>query len=161
FETAIAGEDFVTSWDEWMAIQNGANPARHLTFDPVNRYIRNGRDMGEWLHRDFSYQGPMVAALILLGWGENTWDRGNPTVTSVKQCGFTTLGGPDALDLVARASRPALNAVWYQKWQVHRRLRPEEYGGRIHAKKSGLANFPIHPDALGSSALPLVFAKNQ
>jgi hypothetical protein len=26
----------------------------------------------------------------------------------------------------------ALKAVWFQKWGVHRRLRPEEFGGRIH-----------------------------
>lgn len=161
FETPVAGEDFMTSWAEWMAIQNGAAPTRHLTFDTTHRYLRNGRDMGEWLHRDFSYQGPMVACLILLGWGESTWDPGNPTTHSVKQCGFTTLGGPDVLDLVARASRPGLNATWFQKWQVHRRLRPEEFGGRLHATKTGLANFPIHPDALGAAALHHVWNRHQ
>lgn len=161
YETPIAGEDFMTSWPEWLAIQNGLAPTRHLTFDPVNRYLRNGRDLGEWLHRDFSFQGPQIACLILLGWGESTWDRGNPTVASVKQCGFTTLGGPDALDLVSRASRPGLNATWFQKWQVHRRLRPEEYGGRLHATKTGLANFPVHPDALGSQALDIVWERHQ
>ena len=25
----------------------------------------------------------------------------------------------------------ALKAAWYQKWSVHRRLRPEEFGGRL------------------------------
>lgn len=160
FETAVAGEDFLTSWDEWLAIQNGALPTRRLTFDPVLRYIRNGRDLGEWLHRDFSYQGPLVAALMLLGWGEQTWDTGNPTVGSTKQCGFTTLGGPDVLDMVARPSKSALNAVWYQKWQVHRRLRPEEYGGRIHAKGMRFGDFPIHADALSAQALTLVWDKN-
>jgi hypothetical protein len=159
FETPVADEDFLTSWEEWMAIQNGQPPTRRLTFDPVHRYIRNGRDLGEWLHRDFSYQGPLVAAMILMGYGETAWDPGNPTVHSTKQCGFTTLGGPDVLDLVAKASKPGLGATWYQKWQVHRRLRPEEYAGRVHAHKTGLANFPIHSDMLNSNALMLVWNK--
>lgn len=159
FETAVADEDFLTSWDEWLAIQNGVPPARHLTFDPVHRYIRNGRDLGEWLHRDFSYQGPLAAALVLMGYGEAAWDPGNPMVHSTKQCGFTTLGGPDMLDMVAKASKPGMGATWYQKWQVHRRLRPEEYAGRIHAHKTGLANFPIHSDMLMSNSLMLVWNK--
>jgi hypothetical protein len=32
--------------------------------------------------------------------------------------------------------------VWYQKWQVHRRLRPEEFGGRIHVH---LVDIPADP----------------
>ena len=31
----------------------------------------------------------------------------------------------------------ALKACWYQKWIVHRRLRPEEYAGRVEAHLSG------------------------
>lgn len=161
FEVPIAGEDFLTSWQEWMEIQKGADPTRRLTFDPILRYMRNGRDLGEWLHRDFSYQGPQVACLMLLSWGPHALDPGNPCAFAVKQCGFTSLGGPDALDLVARPSKAALNAAWYQKWQVHRRLRPEEYAGRVHAHKSGLGQFPLHPDVLGAHALDLLWTRYQ
>ena len=31
----------------------------------------------------------------------------------------------------------AQKAAWHKKWNVHRRLRPEEYGGRLHAVKNG------------------------
>ena len=37
----------------------------------------------------------------------------------------------DVLDQVARVAVEALRAVWCQKWRFHRRLRPEEFGGRV------------------------------
>jgi hypothetical protein len=50
--------------------------------------------------------------------------------------------------------------VWYQKWFVHRHLRPEAYGGLVHMAKTGQANYPLHSDILHSHALEQVFAKN-
>src|ERR1700692_3175871 len=61
------------------------------------------------------------------------------------------------LDLVARAAIYALRAVWYQKWLVHRRLRPEAVGGRIHSNMVGTAEYPIYADLLNSAARPEVF----
>jgi hypothetical protein len=52
----------------------------------------------------------------------------------------------------------ALKAVWFQKWLVHRRLRPEVFAGRVHFHVNGAANYPIHPDVLNSQALPAVLA---
>ena len=40
------------------------------------------------------------------------------------------------------------------------RLRPEEYGGRVHNHLSGAANYPLHPDVLNSKAVQEVFSKN-
>src|SRR5262249_6594207 len=51
----------------------------------------------------------------------------------------------------------ALKAVWYQKWFVHRRLRPEVFAGRIHNHLTGQANYPIHADALNAQAPKYVF----
>jgi hypothetical protein len=50
-------------------------------------------------------------------------------------------------------AREALKEVWYQKWFVHRRLRPEAFGGRIHNHKTGAARYPIHRDILDAQAL--------
>jgi len=36
----------------------------------------------------------------------------------------------------------SLRAVWYQKWFVHRRLRPEELGGRIDNQLNGRRAYP-------------------
>jgi membrane-associated phospholipid phosphatase len=60
------------------------------------------------------------------------------------------------LDLVTRVIEPALKAAWYQKWMVHRRLRPEEYAGRVHNHQQGKARYPVHPTLLGSQAVDAV-----
>ena len=60
--------------------------------------------------------------------------------------------------LLRAACQNALLAAWYQKWLVHRRTRPEEFGG--HQNKLGMANYPIHSDVMNSAALKAVFAAN-
>jgi hypothetical protein len=47
-----------------------------------------------------------------------------------------------------------LAAAWYQKWQVHRRRRPEELAGRVENLKRGRASYPLHAELLGCAALP-------
>ena len=70
---------------------------------------------------------------------------------STTQAGFATWGGPHVLSLVTEVATRALKAVWYQKWFVHRRLRPEEFGGRIEADRIGLHSFPMIDDEILSS----------
>jgi hypothetical protein len=54
-----------------------------------------------------------------------------------------------------------VKASWYQKWLVHRRLRPEVFCGRVHNRKIGTADYPIHPDLLERSAvLELAYRQN-
>jgi hypothetical protein len=62
--------------------------------------------------------------------------------------------------LLGRACEDALKAAWFQKWLVHRRLRPEEFGGRVHQTKVHAAQYPLHSDLLNSAALNDVFATN-
>jgi hypothetical protein len=50
--------------------------------------------------------------------------------------------------------------VWYQKWFVHRVLRPEAFGGLVHNVLAQGANFPLHPDILNSNAVQRVFSDN-
>jgi hypothetical protein len=159
FRTPVAGNDHMTSFQAWLDIQNGKPPATAATWDPQFRYIRNGRDLSEWVHRDFSYQGFLFAALILLGYGAEAIDDANPYKNSATQGGFSTFGPPHLIDLVARVANQALHAAWYQKWAVHRRLRPEEFAGRVHNHITGKAAYPIFSTLLNSPALPMVFNK--
>ncbi|OLE51986.1 MAG: hypothetical protein AUI36_18390 [Cyanobacteria bacterium 13_1_40CM_2_61_4] len=58
----------------------------------------------------------------------------------------------------------ALKASWYHKWIKDLRLRPEEYGALVQARKTSSSPFPqaagaLHSDVLNSAALPLTFAK--
>ena len=165
--TATAGIDYMTGYDDWLAIQNGAAPvAKHAS---QYRYIRSNRDLAAYLQLDFSYQAFEAACLILFGMQGTTeaqrpykgapWDKANPYRASRNQTGFVTFGVTHALDLVARAANHALKAAWYHKWLVHRYLRPEELGGRVHHRRLGNARYPLHDDLLSSDALEATFAR--
>jgi hypothetical protein len=77
-------------------------------------------------------------------------DQGNPydppgtASDSRTQVGFATFGPVHLLQLLIEVSGRALRAVWWQKWGVHRRLRPEEYGGRVDNQLNNRRTYPIH-----------------
>ncbi|HMP30923.1 MAG TPA: vanadium-dependent haloperoxidase, partial [Saprospiraceae bacterium] len=149
-------------------------------FEVRRQYIRNLRDLATYVHYDALYEAYLNACLILLGMNAPL-DSGNPysyydcsnpyhiqTLGSMStnicnvnyhtpnQMGFGTFGGPHILSLVTEVATRALKAVWHQKWNVNRRLRPEAYGGRVHLKKTGSSvatKFNIHDDLLNSQAL--------
>jgi len=160
YRTPPPGADFMTSFSEWLQIQTGVPPWRPSVFDETRRYIRNGRDLAEYVHYDFLYQAFLNAALILMN---NTpeavldqnqyWSELNPYKKSKAQDGFVTFGYAMAVDWLARVTTAAIKAAWCQKWLVHRRTRPEEFGARIHQTKTGAASYPIHPMVLDSQAL--------
>jgi membrane-associated phospholipid phosphatase len=166
--TARPHFDYMVRYDEWLAVQNGApNPPRH---GAGYLYIRNARDLAAYMQFDFTYQAFLTACLILFGF-EGTYnaqtaykgspfDKGNPYRRSPSQAGFITFGVGHVLDLVARVAASALKACWYQKWCLHRNLRPEELGGRVHNHRIAAARHPLHPDILDSAALEEVFKKH-
>jgi hypothetical protein len=164
YRTTVAGSDHLTSYDAWLAVQNGQPATATARYDPTPRLIRNGRDLGEWSHRDFSYQGPLVACLILLGYlaryGPQVLDEANPFRDHPTQTVGVTFGAPDVPDQVARSANAAMKAAWYHKWLVHRRLRPEETGGRIHNHLTGAAAYPPHPKLTDSAVLDRLYAKH-
>ncbi|MFP5272996.1 vanadium-dependent haloperoxidase [Coleofasciculus sp.] len=157
--TVVPNKDFMTDSKTWLAVQNGFDFSGQDKFDKVPRYIRNMRDLGNYVHFDALYQAYLNACLILLDM-KAPFDRGNPYLSSENQDGFGTYGGPHILSLVTEVATRALKAVWYQKWFVHRRLRPEAFGGLIHNLMTGQAEYPIHPEILNSQALKAMFDKN-
>ncbi|MGA1369235.1 MAG: vanadium-dependent haloperoxidase [Blastocatellia bacterium] len=150
--TVLPGDDYLTGFGDWLTAQvnTGQRPLPNR-YDPVRRYIRNGRDLGEWVHLDLIFQPFLNAALILLGLRAPV-DENNPYVNSGSQIGFATFGPPHLLSLVTAVAGCALRTVWYQKWFVHRRLRPEEFGARVHNHLTGLARYPIDPSLFQSAA---------
>jgi membrane-associated phospholipid phosphatase len=168
--TAVPGVDYMVTYSDWLAGQNGfaAAPQR---FDRTYRYMRNGRDLGEWVHNDVLFQAYFNALLILFDM-QAPLDPLNPYNDVAvyrgrvagrywrNQGGFGTFGAPYVASLVCAVAKPALAAVWFQKWFVHRRLRPETFGGRIHNHLTEKAAYPIHRDALESAVLQAVSKKN-
>ncbi len=179
--TLASGGDHMTDFAEWLAIQNGQVPSGTMRFENQRRYIRCGRDLGQWVHIDVLFQAYFSACLILgtppeafdgqLGGLGCPLNPGNPYAGVANQIGFGTWGGPFFKTILCEVATRALKAVWFQKWFVHRRLRPEVFAGRVHVHKSGLKSYPIHADVLDSEAadrvrqrhgtwlLPMVFTE--
>jgi hypothetical protein len=177
--TRFGGDDSLTDYNEWLSIQDGHNPADPTDtledYDPVRRYIRNARDLTEWVHLDYPIQSSLNAALIMARQGDflpdgkydpdpksspATFDPNNPYLGYAKQEPFVTFGNSDVQSLTSLVTNTVLRGQWFQKWQVHRRLRPEEYGGRVHNNITGARSYPIPPDVGQGGVLSRVFLQN-
>jgi len=156
------GTDYMTNPAAWLAVQNGAGPFGPNAIDPVHRYVRSGRDLAAYVHVDVLFEAYFNACLWLID-NHAPLNPGNPYVRASAartQAGFGTFGGPHVKTMVAEAATRALKTVWYQKWFVHRHLRPEAYGGLVHFTKTKAASYPLHGDLLNSESLNRVFSRN-
>ncbi len=134
--TLLPDTDHLTDYDNWLATQNGHIVESNANdFDPVRRYIRNGRDLSQWVHVDVLHQAYFNAFLIMAANGVPT-NPGDPYRNSKTQIGFTTFGGPYFAALMTEVATRTLKASWHKKWQVHRRLRQEAFGGLVHHQKT-------------------------
>jgi membrane-associated phospholipid phosphatase len=162
YQTYTPGSDLLTDFASYLACQNGA-PSGSNPVDPTRRYLRNGRDIGAWVHIDVLYQAYFQACLYLIGIGAqlnpgNPYAPGNPA--AINQTGFGTFGVPYLKAILAAVSSRALKAQWFQKWYVHRTLRPEAYGGLVHLAKVGTKSYPLHSEVLNSNAVAQTFSHN-
>ena len=163
------GQSFMTDYFDWLACQRGARPRSSLQFDATSRFICSARELAEYVHRDFSFQSYMNAALIMLALGKDALSPTNPYRGSRTQFGDITLGGKNVLSMLTQAALLAQKGAYYHKWQVHRRLRPECFAGRIETQSRGLRRYDLHADILncegvarvqsmyGSRLLPVAF----
>jgi hypothetical protein len=148
-EVALPGINYMGSFEEWLAVQNGSPRAAKQNLAKDRRYLATLRDLATYAHFDQLYEAYLNAALILLGngyasgpgnpYGSSCSDRGDGLSAPCSapkhpnQEGFATFGGPHILSLVTEISTRALKAEWRQKW-THLRLRPEAYAGLFHRK---------------------------
>lgn len=187
--TVLPEVDYMTAYSDWLEVQNGCDRDQ-MFCDPVPRFIRNGRDLGQYVHVDLTFNAFLNAGLILMS-GRDPLRRCearagmgvefarclpyvNPSAPmpeqfpdkSATQIGFPVFGPPHLPSLLLETMQRALKAVWFQKWGVHRRLRPEEFAGRIHNRlrpvdsrpyRFGPANFAQFQSVL----LPRVFRHNE
>jgi hypothetical protein len=164
--------DYATDFASWLDIQNGVDTGLRNQMDPQFRYRRNGRDLTAVTHMDVLFQEYFVAFLVLVGInasapgsltsGGAPLNPGNPYIKSRCQNGFGTLGGPDIAATIEEVAVKALNAVWYQKWFVHLRPRPEAVGGLLHLIKTGQQDktaLRLSPVVLNSQGLQQSFNK--
>ncbi|MFE8602801.1 vanadium-dependent haloperoxidase [Archangium violaceum] len=175
-----AAADYMTQFATWLAVQNGRDDRGKDQFDTTRRrFIRNLRDGAQYVHFDQVVNAYLSAAFLLLsepvgnqltGTGtsrpqvdkEFPCDQGNPydppgtAGDSRTQVGFNTFGPIHLFQLLGEVSGRAGRAVWWQKWGVHRRLRPEEYGGRVDNHLSGRRTYPLDASILNSLSTGLL-----
>jgi hypothetical protein len=127
--------DYMTTWESFVDVQNGADLRGLDKFEPEPhdfRFIYTPRDLATWVHFDALYEAYLNACLILLA-QKVPFDSGLPFQDpGSKQTGFGTFGGPHILSLVCEVATRALKSEWYQKFNTHRRCRPEAVGGLVH-----------------------------
>lgn len=153
------GTDYLTDMTSWLKAQNGQGPFGGNIIDSQRRYLRNGRDLSAYVHIDVLFEAYFNACIYLIDVGAPL-NPGNPYLASSNQSGFGTFGAPHLKTIVAEVATRALKAVWYQKWIVHRALRPEAYGGLVQMTLAGTRSYPVHRDVLNSEAVQQVYSRN-
>lgn len=151
----VAGTDFQITYADWLLAQRGGG-AGPTPVESASVFLRNGRDLSAYLLTDYGAQPALEAALILNRIGAPP----NPSLPLLPTNEAGLIGGFNQfVQLLGGAQAPALAACFYQKWQVHRRARPDAYGGRVQNHVSGRANYPIPAQLLNSAALPAIFSR--
>ena len=170
YVTNQAGIDFITTPAEFLAVQNGRPAGRTLTPVPP-RYLHDGRGLAAYTHNDMLYQAYLTAYLVLNTIMTNEMppqmppplNPGNPYARSTTQNGFGTFGQPDFAATLAAVAGEAIREVWYQKWWVHLRHRPESGGGIVYLEETGQGasiEGHISDTALNSRAVQASFNAN-
>lgn len=149
-------------FDNWLALQNGNLPFGG-PFPPregVRRHIATGRDLATFVRANNSQQQFINAFNILLGQGLPL-DPNVPVQGGGAADGFIDYGRSEILGAIGGLVNKHLRAAWYHKWRVHRRPRPETYGGRIRQIVEGVTidgqaasdRYPVPSNVLNSDAL--------
>ncbi len=142
-------------------VQNGIDTGLRAQLDPQPRYLHNGRGLGTFTHVDVLYQAYFTAYLVLNTLGVPL-NPGNPYANSSTQNGFGTFGQPDFAATVAAIAGFALNCVWYHKWYVHLRQRPESGGAivrQILTGHGGTLDGRVNDNVLNSMAVQRSFTR--
>ncbi|MBT9312174.1 phosphatidic acid phosphatase [Leptothoe kymatousa TAU-MAC 1615] len=134
-----AGLDYMTDLDTWNQVNNGdSNPSGSDILEG-ERYISTLRDAGQWVHLDFPHQSGLWSTIMLLSQNAAITDASPYANGDIKTSyAFGSLGGPDITIQSGLAGVYGLKHAWFQKWCVHRRLRPEVYAQRLELFRRGI-----------------------
>jgi hypothetical protein len=170
---ATPESEFLTGYGDWLRAQNGEPPRGEPRFDPTPRYISTGRDLAESVRQAVTLAWAMPLLLATPAGGPDPRYGGmfavaptalsasNPYRRSRNQAaGSASFALPHIQAMVGEGINRAARAAYWQKWFVHRTLRPEAYGGLAHHRlANGVADYPLHDDFLRSQALDRVRAR--
>jgi len=147
-ETFAPGQDFMLHWNAYVDVQNGADFSAANPRQSTRRFIATPRDLAAYVKFDALYQAYLNACLFMLSDGvpfqqpvthRHTGKTGPGFPDSLAGEGeeplsrqpFATFGGPHILSLVTEVATRCLKAVRRQKFNYHRRARPERIGALL------------------------------
>ncbi len=166
YVTNMAGMNYMLDPVTFQQVQNGISTGLALKPMTSPLYLHNGRGLAAYTHVDVLYQAYFTAYLVLNtmnGGNAVPFNPGNPYNGDKTQNGFNTLGQPDVAATLAAVASEALKAVWYQKWFVHLRHRPESGGAIVYLSKTpgaGAVEGKLSPTVLNSQAVQTNFTAN-
>jgi hypothetical protein len=144
-----AQEDFMTDFTNWLIAQNGGG-GFGIPVDGTTVYPRTARDLGKIAGSD-TISSAYFRAMLIFGFRGPT-DFANPYNAATRQFPLATFGLSHLVELISKVQKGERHA-WFQKWYVHRFLRPEAAGGCVHRVKVDGAPYPIHSDLIHRSSV--------
>ncbi len=162
YVTNKAGVDFMLDPVTFQQVQNGVPTGLSLEPLATPLYLHDGRGLAAYTHVDVLYEAYFLAYLVLNSIN-SPLNPANPYNGNKTQNGFTTFGQPDIASALAAVAVEALKAVWYEKWFVHLRHRPESGGAIVYLSKTpgaGQVEGQLSPTVLNSQAVAASFAAN-
>jgi len=160
--------DYMMDPSSWLFVQRGCMPAP-IQLQPTPRFYSTPRDVTRYIEFDLITEAYINALGLLImmpdaqridggGFGI-PFDKNNPYRKSCTQEGFVTFGPTHIISLLNKVAYAAHSHTWHEKWFVHRRLRPEEFGGRVNFDFRGEKDYPINPVLGTSTVIPKIAAK--
>jgi len=155
------GVDFMTNLTEYITVENGNGGISPNINDPTPRFLRSVRDVGGLANSDSIFSIYFRAAIILGGLGVGV-DSNSPYTNDTRINAFNTFSSAYLFQLLAATGQTEASA-FYQKWYVHRKVRPEAHANLVDGIVGGRFSLTpsMHPDLLNSSVLPLIFEYNR
>jgi hypothetical protein len=164
----MTATDYMMDPNSWLFVQKGCMPGKPGLLS-TRRYISNARDICRYINVDAITQAYWNALWLLLmmpdaarldggGYGV-AFDANNPYNHSCTQEGFVTFGPTHITSLLNKVAIAAHSHTWHEKWFVHRRLRPEEYGGWVNFTLRNEKTYPINSVLQSSTVIPKIAAK--
>lgn len=178
--------DYMLHWKAYLDVQNGADfGAANRVSPKPRRFINTPRDLATYVRFDQLYQAYLNACLLMLSFSNDFKTQqpigklqpgpGFPDGSSDNsRQAFATWAGPHILALVTEVSTRCLKAVRRQKYNYHRRARPERIGALLTLDAGALSE-SVAQNALSAETraklshmrnqlqnlLPLVTSHNQ
>jgi len=166
--TTSPGVDYMTNLAEYVAVENGnsfaaPNDPPNNSIDPNAHLVRSARDLGSLAASDSIFSIYFRTAILLQNLGIPTDPNIPYNLDANKRIsGFNTFSTAWLFSLIGRVHETEA-AAFFQKWYVHRKVRPEAHANLVDGILTGrfTLNPSMHPDLLNSSVLPLIFERNR